>query len=1052
MKNIIDAFQEVVVNNKDEISIVDNEKKLTYRELDILSDKISIFLEKELGNKVSKESIVAVHMDKSNLYVATILAILKLQCAFLPLDVKLPLKRKEYIINDCETEILLIDNSATDLYFGSCTRLRNKINLQEQLEKIEYETGELKKRKITPKNLAYVIYTSGSTGMPKGTLIEHKGLVNLKELWQKKIEVSSKDRILFFSNISFDASIWEIFMALFCGAKLYIPRMNIINNFSVFKEYVNENKITILTLPPTYALHLDFKKMNSLRILISAGSAASKKLIEKLQDTEATFINAYGPTEATICATTWIYNKYKELEDQIPIGDSIANMKTYVFDEKMNIVSKGESGELLIGGMGLARGYIKNEELNKKVFLNHPIYGLLYRTGDIVTKNKNGELIFKGRRDHQIKIHGHRIEIDEIKKQFLKANDVMEVEILVENNETLLAFYTTFSGNIVEKLENLMESTLPDYMIPRRIIHLHSFPLTNNGKIDRKQLLLNANQRSKTEANNEISYMERIQLNIWKEVFEDNSISVYDDFFVLGGDSIKAIQIVAKLYENGFILETKYILDKRKIISISPFIKNISENEEGEINGTIELLPIQKWFFDQKFYNPNQWNQSLLFFSDRRYEEKIICDTLNKVVEHHDVLRSKFIERNGQYIQKIDYYIYRKDLVNHVYIDSDSKEKIDIEIKKSQKSLSIEDGNIIKACLISCPLRDYLFINVHHLVCDGISLRILNEDFIKVYRSLKNMEGAVLPRKSVSLKKWASEINKLANDSCIKRDIDYWVNVEKGISEISMLNIDLNSENLDRKVNQVKLSEEKTNLLLKKANNAFNTKINDLLLTTLALTFKEVLGKSKIAFNLETHGRFTDILNLNISRTVGWFTVQYPIILSLHENDTVKEHIINVKEQLARIPNSGISYGTLKKNHPEILSYNKNLQVSFNYLGEIKNEVEDANFKVNNETFAKTFGPDGYENLSSLDRNYFKLNITSYVIGNNFYINFSSSENILKNNKLLNLADVYLLMLNKIIDICINTKEKIKTASDYSFDNLDNEQLKDILSKISLTI
>ncbi|WP_373844927.1 AMP-binding protein [Clostridium sp.] len=188
-------YYEHVFSNIDEtiFSPLYNEKKLTYRELDMLSDKISIFLEKELGNKVGKEAIVAVYMNKSNLYVATTLAILKLQCAFLPLDIKLPLKRKEHIINDWETEILLTDNSATNLNFGSCTRLRNKINLQEQLDKIEYETGKLKKRKISPENLAYVIYTSGSTGMPKGTLIEHKGLVNLKELWQKKFGVSSKD-------------------------------------------------------------------------------------------------------------------------------------------------------------------------------------------------------------------------------------------------------------------------------------------------------------------------------------------------------------------------------------------------------------------------------------------------------------------------------------------------------------------------------------------------------------------------------------------------------------------------------------------------------------------------------------------------------------------------------------------------------------------------------------------------------------------------------------------------------------------------------------------
>ncbi|MDD4111509.1 MAG: amino acid adenylation domain-containing protein [Herbinix sp.] len=468
-------------------------------------------------------------------------------------------------------EILLLDCLLDD---NECTK-------QENLEHIN-----------RPDDLAYVIYTSGTTGKPKGVMAENRGLANLQAFFRQQLGVTNQDRILQFANVSFDASVWESFMAMLTGATLYIVDRDTILNNQRFEEYMNENDITIATLPPTYMQNLIPDHIKSLRKLITAGSASNFEIVNEWSS-KVEYYNAYGPTETTVCATIWKSEADLKKYNSVPIGKPISNMKCYIVDKNNRLQLLGVVGELCVSGEGLTRGYLNRPDITLEKFVDNPFeeHTKMYRTGDLARWLPDGNIEFLGRTDFQVKIRGHRIEIGEIESTILSHANVNKVVVMARednNKEQVLCAYVVHDEALsFNELRDYLTKSLPYYMIPSYFISIDDVPLTPNGKVDTKALL-----KISSDMNNDMGYQEprndaekRMAL-IWKEILGVDKIGVDDNFFLKGGDSIKAIQICTRLREACYILEVK---DLFQYPTISELCTHITiAKEESALDEDIE--------------------------------------------------------------------------------------------------------------------------------------------------------------------------------------------------------------------------------------------------------------------------------------------------------------------------------------------------------------------------------------------------------------------------------------------------------------------------------
>lgn len=572
-KTIQDLFEEQVNRNPDNISVVYEGNTLTYQELNQKSNQLARVL---MGKGIVEDSIIAIMVDSSLEMIIGLMAILKAGGAYLPVDPKYPIERIEYMLEDSRADILLIDRGNIEDITSA-----ELINIKDP--ELYHGDNTNPVNKTGANDLAYMIYTSGSTGKPKGVMVEHKGVANLQAFFLKEFQVSKEDNILKFANMTFDASVWEIFMALLTGATLFIISNNIISNFIEFEKYLNKNKITLVTLPPNYAVKLNPSSIETLRMIITAGSSATKELVDMWKG-RVTYINAYGPTENTVCSTFWRENKsFKNLI--IPIGKPISNNKAYVM-YKNCLQPVGVKGELCVAGEGLARGYLNRPALTAEKFVENPFSeGRLYKTGDLARWLPDGNIEFLGRIDHQVKIRGYRIEIEEIENQLLKHNNIKDAAVLArgEGNEKYLIAYIVKDKHIgINEIKNYVEKKLPNYMIPAHFFNLEKMLLTSNNKIDRKAL--SALERDFKNSNEYIPPSNKLEekiVEIWQKILDVKNIGIKDDFFELGGHSLKVMELISYLNSKGINVKVADIFNYPTVSSLASYIKlYIEENKE----------------------------------------------------------------------------------------------------------------------------------------------------------------------------------------------------------------------------------------------------------------------------------------------------------------------------------------------------------------------------------------------------------------------------------------------------------------------------------------
>ncbi|MBL7727243.1 MAG: amino acid adenylation domain-containing protein, partial [Dinghuibacter sp.] len=739
---------------------------------------------------------------------------------------------------------------------------------------------------------------------------------------------------------------------------------------------------------------------------------------------------------------------------RIPIGRPFSATSVYVADKQLNLCPVGIPGELLIGGRGVSLGYLNKPELTSRQFIVRNYSGSeerLYRTGDLVRMLPDGQIEFLGRIDNQVKIRGHRIEPGDVETALLAIEGIEQVLVVAREcspgNKELVAYYT---GTLTEKNKDLrtqIEGRLPVYMLPGYFIHLTAFPLTPNGKINRKALPdpEQSIQPGTTQIVESRNKEEQALVEVWASVLKRKEISVHANFFELGGDSIKGILIVSRLKQKGFELKIADLMQTPVLSALAGKLAPLNrEVKQSVVSGSVLLTPVQQAFLYSAIYaNKAHYNQSVALESNVRIEQALLEKSLEQLVKHHDALRMVFKNENGNWRQENKgvthkaFSLFSYDLTG----SGNALEEMGTACEQLQAGIQLEQGPLVKAALFKLPQKDYVVLIIHHLVVDGVSWRIILEDLQTIYSHLEKKRTANLPRKTDSFQRWAKLLSEYAQGAALKEERPYWEKIiAAGIPPLCPEKETPVQEAGTVSSASFTLTENITELLQTRVHRVYNTEINDILLTALAMAITRVLGNKQVVIDLEGHGREPIVNGVDITRTVGWFTSIYPFVLSAGDHPAnFRKALVQVKESLRKVPNKGIGYGVLRYLGG---GFDQELAASlvFNYLGEFgetTDEKENTLFSFSN--IYKGNDISGENN--TLGR---KLRVSGITVNKKLAVTIAFNDAVYNSQQVNELATAYRQVLEHMIEQLAKDAGTYRTPADLTYKGLTVTELSEI--------
>ncbi|GEJ45759.1 hypothetical protein CRS_23670 [Chryseobacterium sp. ON_d1] len=963
--------------------------------------------------------------------IISILGILKSGGAYVPIDIDYPQERIDYILKDTGAKVVI-----DELFFSDFEKVKDDYSA------INPDCA------AKPDNLAYIIYTSGTTGNPKGVMITHSNLMNYV-CWSNGFYFKENDRGNWglFTSISFDLSGTAVFCSLSRGSKLWLGSSQDNSLQSLLNALGNE-EIDILKLTPSHISLLRHAAISStgIRKIILGGEKLYKEhinIIQSISDNIEIY-DEYGPTEATIGCIA-----HKTDGSAASIGKPISNAQIYILDDHHQLVPEGVIGELYIAGAGLARGYLNRSDLTEEKFIANPFVAgtKMYRTGDLGRWLTDGSIEYLGRIDHQVKIRGHRIELGEIESHVLSySNSIRGVVAEVTGDKSLVVYYVSDSLIDKLKLSQYLGTKLPQYMLPGFYVELENIPLTGNGKVDRKNLPeVSSEDLIKNEYVAPVTEEQRILVEVCEQVLKHSPISIHDNYYNLGGDSIKSIQIVSRLRLYGYSLKVEYILQYPVLEELSRHMTtDVVEIDQSAVTGDSILTPIQKSFFENEdIRNKNHYNQSVILKSQARLSGTALELSLQKLVDHHDALRMVYTNEKGKWRQfnadtsrkhyRLEYFDLRTSTSEAEELES--LQKIGDAL---QSSIDITSGIVFHIGHVSMRDGDRLILILHHLVVDGVSWRILLEDLGNLYESEISGEPYSLPAKTDSFQTWGRTLEEYSKSPALLKERRYWESIESGNYSVPEPDYVVNDKQIQDKNIGFTLTAEETWLLKTRAGRKYGAEINDLLLTGLALSLREQFGISKTRVMMEGHGREAVSPNINISRTVGWFTSVFPFSLDI--SNTEQPELVSVKEELRRIPDKGIGYGVLHYLDKRISSGDIP-SIQFNYLGDfddIGNGTTENNasaFQYSSENIGAAVPA---ENMSAN----ILLDVSGMTVHGTMNIDIRYSDKIFTESTVKKLTESYQRHLR--ILIMEHGEERILTPSDLTYKGLSFKTISDL--------
>ncbi|ROM87481.1 non-ribosomal peptide synthetase [Pseudomonas brassicacearum] len=882
-------------------------QRLSYVELDLRAQAVARALR---AAGIGADTIVPVCMERSVDMVVALLGIVHAGAAWLPLDPELPAARLAFLIEDADAKVTLTQAQ----WLPKLPAEHSAWTLDALPEAPAFEPIS-----VQANDLAYVLYTSGSTGQPKGVMNEHGALMNRLYWMQDAFPIGPNDRVLQKTPYSFDVSVWEFFWPLITGATLVVARPDGHRDPAYLSRLIQQEQVTTLHFVPSmlraFVEEPSLADCHSLRQVFASGEALPVDLVRRFMGQHpAALVNLYGPTEAAIDVSVW---RCSVNDTIVPIGKPIANLRLYILDETLQPLPIGSIGELYIGGVGVARGYLKRPDLTEERFLASPFIDgdRLYRTGDRCRFLADGNVEYLGRLDHQVKLRGQRIELGEIDAALLNLPAITAACTLVIDNR-LVAFYS--SATAQSGLDSLLAAELPAYMVPAVWVQVPALPLNSNGKIDRKALAALPLPQTQKDYAAPRNALESLLCQLFGELLGESltggrEVGTTDSFFALGGDSILGLKLISRLREQGYSLTPRDLFRSPTPAALAQVTTALlSQAEQGEITGAMPLMPLHQWFFDQQQPQPAHWNQSVLADSDRRLEPALVQAALDRLVAHHDALRLRFSQIAGQAEVQWQAQIAAvapAQLTCCTHAD---------QLAAVAQSLDLQHGPLFAAALLEGePQRLYLV--AHHLVVDAVSWTPLLEDFQQLYAALERGETPTLPAKTTAYRQWSEQLH--AHAAKVTGEQRYW-STQVGTNPAPLATV------AERQTLSARWEATRTHQWLTESQAAYRTQPEELLIAALAATLAEADGRSDIVVDLERHGRDAPLDGLDVGRTVGWFTTLFPLRVSAR--GARGEQVRQAKEALRAVPGQGLGYGLLRQRGQLPAGHG---DVLFNYLG-----------------------------------------------------------------------------------------------------------------------
>lgn len=958
-RTVVRLIEEQAERTPERTAVTDGPLRLTYRELTDRAARLAARIGSRGGGRGSTVGLLTRHSPET---VVAILAVLKAGAAYVPIDPAYPAERIGYMLEDAGCRLLLANVPLPEGtgFAGPVLDLGDPHLYAKAAERVR-----LPDEGAGPDDLAYVIYTSGSTGLPKGAMIEHRGLVNYV-WWARRMYAKDEDEVFpLYSSLAFDLTVTSVFTPLVMGGSVAVYRDD--EEEYVLYRIMREKKATVVKLTPAHlSLLKDYDHRGSaVKRFIVGGEDLRTDLAKRIHESfggRIEIYNEYGPTETVVGCMIHRYDPERDVRASVPIGAPADNVGIHLLDADGNPVPEGVLGELYITGDGVARGYRNRPELTAERFLPCPFLPgeRMYRTGDLARRLASGALEYAGRADRQVKIRGHRIEPGEIERALSGHPSVREAVVVdreTPDGSKILCAYAVRDSKAAEGDKELLDylaERLPSYMVPACVLELDAIPLNANGKVDRAKLPEPPDRSARRAgeafgdeaaadsrdnwggaAAREISAL----LEVASGVLQEEAISPADRFHELGGDSIKAIQLSSRLRSRGYAIRVADVLAYPKFADMAARMERLGGfvpgGEDDRCEGEAGLTPIVDWFATRPFADRHHYNQSVLL----RLHKPLAAEELTKIVRglvaHHDSLRLSFDpETGGRLVYNAEPEVEDAESFDLSGLDGEEQQLRMSELGARLKA-SFRPGRdaLLKARLFDLGRNGRrLLLTAHHLAVDAVSWSILLEDFARLWRNLSRPEPLPLPPKTASYKRWAEHLRSRAEDA--GRELDYWREAvgDGGAAEPA------GGDGIAPPATE-SLSAELTERLLRKAPAAYGTDVEELLVAALAAAAQDSLGAAgSLAIELEGHGREPSDPSADVSRTVGWFTCLYPVRLPLPARAAEEPwpaRVRAVKQTLRAVPSGGLGFGLLTRLVRALDDPGEGRRLRFNYVGEL---------------------------------------------------------------------------------------------------------------------
>ena len=1002
----VDLFVKAAAEYPEYRAVVDEAGSLSYRELDRKSDAVASCL---IEAGVRPRSFVAVEIGRNRAFVIAVIGIMKAGAAYLPLDPAYPQDRRQFMLSDSGAGITLTEETL--------------------------ETMMKKGENSGPVNLAesggyaYMIYTSGSTGTPKGVVQSHRSLHHFVSWRTDRLGITAGGNYGHLSSFAFDASLDDLTCPLAVGATVHIFGEEMRKDLLSVEEYIRREMINGMTVPTLLGMELAAHAPELPMDYLMMGG----EKLAPCRKTSYRIINGYGPTEFTVCSS---FYTLRGDEQEIPIGRPVPGTASYICDTRGRLLPAGMTGELCLAGPQMAEGYWNQPELTKESFTTIRAAGRtvpVYHTGDMAAYTKDGQLMYAGRADAQIKLRGFRIELSEIEACALRYVGVAQAAADVRNDQIVL-YYTVDESRTEEsdptrlegKLRSFMERILADYMVPSWFVQMEKIPVTVNGKADRKRLPdpVIAQEENYVEPSTEY---EIIVAKCMKEVLKlTRMVGAADSFAALGGDSINTLRMVSSLYQYGIRVHTADILKYDTVRNIAAHIEEQQTAlsiSQDPMEGPVGESAIMSFFRYLELPREEAFTQQLLLKLNENTEHRILEDALGALAWQHDLLRAVYDD--GQLVVKP---AGAKIRLKEVFLEASDKERLPQLLKDLRRQMDMRAA-LFCPVLIHRGNEELLYLLAHHLIVDGVSWRILTGDLEDAVRQLQKGKKPVLEPKTSTYRDYVNALHEYRNSPALAEEIPYWNGVMKKLLALPASD----TKDYSRSFASVSadLNRDGTGEVLGARRTRLHLNMNDLLITALARAWRRITGSGDVSIQLEGHGRENFGENLQIERTVGWFTSVYPVVLdgiSAGSGREIEEDLIRVKETLHRVPAKGAGYNILRfvpgQSKTDYLS-DRMAKISFNYLGEAGSAEESGSlFSIVPQEEKASRGE--RENGFGSD-----ININCIILNGCFHLDLDYNESLYRRDEMEQLAQNILAEMRKETSFLNSLHGDLMTASDY---------------------